>query len=376
MTLVAAELPAVPSALQAAEPLAGVIGNAAAAGFLRAVLLSGRTSHAYILTGPAQVGKRTLARAFAAGLVCQNAPPAVAVPPAESGAAVSTMLPRTLNLDVPAAPPVRDLPCGRCRACALVARDSHPDVRFVGLEPGRRSILIEQVRQLEHDAGLRPYEGTRKAFIVVDAELLTDAAANALLKTLEEPPDDTVLVLTAADASQVLPTIASRCQEVPLRPVPTEEIAQGLVARGVEPARAQFLARLAGGRPGWALAAVQDETRLATRQALVEQLEQLLAAPPVARLPAAAGFGDLEAVRLALDTWLGWWRDALLVRQGCDDLVASVDRLAQLRRLAPPAAACVRAIQRMRQAREQVDANANLRLAVEALLLDLPPAGA
>ena len=93
-----------------------------------------------------------------------------------------------------------------------------------------------------------------------------------------------------------------------------------------------------------------------------------------ARLPAAAKFVDAAGAKTALDVWLGWWRDALLVQQGCADLVANADRLEPLRRLgaAQPTAQVWRAMARVQETRQQLDANANVRLAMEALLLDLP----
>ena len=329
------------------DPFGAYVGNGTGVAVLRTALANDRIAHAYLLTGPSQVGKRTLARLFAAGAVCPRHT-------AHSG------------------------PCGECRSCRLVLKDAHPDVRLVAPESGRRGVTIEQVRQLEHDAGLRPYEGARKAFILVGADSMPEPAANALLKTLEEPPEDTVLLLTASDLSQVLPTIASRCREAALRPVSPQEIAAGLVAHGAEPEHAALLARLAGGRPGWAIAALGDPSRLEARAQQVEQLEGLLAQRRIARLPVAAGFGDAAAAKAALDVWLGWWRDALLVQQECTDLVANADRLEPLRRLgaAHPTAQVWRAMARVQEARQQLDANANVRLAMEALLLDLPEAAA
>src|SRR5919199_4642645 len=192
------------------DPFGEFVGNRAALAFLRASLAGRRAAHAYLVDGPAQIGKRTLARLIAAGIMC----PAVT---AHFG------------------------PCGECRACRLVFKDAHPDVRLVAPDAGKRGVTIEQVRQLEHDAGLRPYEGERKVFIVRGADTMPEPAANALLKTLEEPPDDTVLVLTATDVSQVLPTIASRCREVALRPVPAEEIGAALLARGASAEQARLL---------------------------------------------------------------------------------------------------------------------------------------
>jgi DNA polymerase-3 subunit delta' len=247
-------------------------------------------------------------------------------------------------------------------------------VGTVQADVGRRGVTIEQVRQLEHAAGLRPYESQRKVFVVAGVEAMSDPAANALLKTLEEPPEDTVLVLTSNDVSQVLLTIVSRCREVPLRPVPAAELERALLARGEDEARARLLARLAAGRPGWALSARDDSEPVAAHTRQVERLEALLVQRPRRRLPAAAETGDAAAVKDLLDVWLGWWRDALLVQQDLPDLVINADRVEPLRRLGaihPPAAVWA-AMQRIQEARQQIDANANVRLAVEALLLDLP----
>lgn len=329
------------------------IGNAAARGFLAATLAAGRTSHAYLLTGPPSSGKRTLARWYAASAVCtENVPEAWHVSGVGGGA------------------------CGKCRACQHVGRDTHPDVRLIQPEGGRRGVVIEQVRQLEHDAALRPYEAQVKVFIIAGADAMTDAAANALLKTLEEPPDATLLVLTATDPSQLLPTIASRCQEIALRAVPSEEIEGALLERGAVPERAKLLARLAGGRPGWAIAALSDDTPLDRRARHVSLLEGLLGEPPELRLAAAANFSDASAGREAametLETWQAWWRDALLVAAGCDDLVAGIDRLAALRSAGASTDNCRRAVRRIQDGREHLSQNANVRLAMEGVLLDLP----
>ena len=326
------------------QGVSSYIGNNAAAALLRTALLSGRGAHAHLLTGPAQIGKRTLAKLGAATLVCEAQP--------------------------------EQRPCGACRACGLVERDGHPDVRLTETLEGKRAVGIDQVRALEHDAALRPYEAERKALILTDADSMSTDAGNALLKTLEEPPLDTVLLLTAADTSQVLPTIASRCQEVALRPVPAEEIETALRARGAEPDGARLVSRLAGGRPGWALAALGDGKLLDERGDRVALLERALGLPRAERLALAGTFGESAVARgnalATLDAWQTWWRDALLVTEGCDDLVVNVDRLDALRRVGLDSRTCWYAVMRIQQAREQLDANANVRLAVEGLLLALP----
>lgn len=319
------------------------IGNGATVAALRATIAAGRISHAYLLTGPDQSGKRTLARAMAAALICTP-------------------------------PPEHDRPCGECRHCRLIERDAHPDVRLVAPVENHRNVTIEQVRQVERDASLRPSEAARKVFIIRGVDGMAAPAANALLKTLEEPPEDTVLLLTTADTAAVLPTILSRCRETVLRPAPAAEIAAALVAQGQAPEAADVLARMAGGRPGWAIAAAADPALLEARREYLATLETALAQPPAARLPIAGTAGDAAAALTMLDGWLGWWRDAMLVQQGCADLAASTDRVPAMQRLGRGLStnALWQALVRTQQAREQIEANVNVRLAVEALLLDLP----
>ena len=321
-----------------------LIGNNAAAAFLGNALRGRSASHAYLLTGPEGIGKRTLARWASASLVC----------------AVDTSA----------------RPCGACRTCDQVSRDAHPDVLVLCPDEGHARIRVRQIRSFEHDVALKPYEAERKVAIIVGADRIETEAANALLKTLEEPPEGTLLLLTATDAAQVMPTIASRCQEVALRPVAVGEIERELTARGAEPERASLVARLAGGRPGWALRALEDATLLEGRQKHLDQLEGLLGSPPAARLGATQAYTDSAAGRAAalaaLSVWLTWWRDALLVSEGCDEMVVNVDRLEELRRARARPAACWRVVRRIQEARELLDANANVRLVVESVLLDMP----
>jgi DNA polymerase III subunit delta' len=165
----------------------GVVGNTWAIELLAQAVRTGRVSHAYLFVGPEQIGKATLAKAFAQALVCERASG-----PAGDGA-----------------------PCGECRACRRVAEGRYPDVQIIAAE--KNFIQIDQIRTLQLDAAVAPLEGKRKVFIVQEIERATPAAANALLKTLEEPPPNVVLVLTSNRRDMVLPTVLSRCQILGLR---------------------------------------------------------------------------------------------------------------------------------------------------------------
>jgi DNA polymerase-3 subunit delta' len=190
-------------------------------------LASGRVAHAYLFVGPRGVGKSTVARAFAAALTCR-------------------------------AEPLEG--CGACPSCKRIASGGHPDVHLV--EPEGPAVKIEHVRDLQEALAYRPAEAPRSVAVVPNAERLTIQAANALLKTLEEPPGDAVIVLVSPTASLLPPTVVSRCERVAFAPLPTEELARILVEkRGMKEEVASLVAAMVAGRPGLALGADLGELK-------------------------------------------------------------------------------------------------------------------
>lgn len=186
-----------------------VVGQAAAVGQLAASIHAGRVPHAYLFTGPAGVGKKTAARAWAKILFCQN----------------------------PVSPTV---PCGTCPACHKVDSGGHPDLLWVDFArqaallketvDKQKTLKIATVREMEHALRMRPMEGRVKVAILTPADALGDDAAHALLKIVEEPPPGTHIVLIATEAGSLLPTIRSRCQRVRFRPL-AADVVKDLLAR-------------------------------------------------------------------------------------------------------------------------------------------------
>ena len=318
----------------------GVIGHAWAVRLLARSLARGQLSQAYLFLGPPRIGKATLAVALARAINCTG----------------------------------QVAPCGECRSCRLIAAGHHPDVHVVQAT-GARTIHIEQVRELQRQVILTPVEARRRVVILADVQGATPEAANCLLKTLEEPPAGVVLVLTATGEAQVLPTIVSRCQVFWLRPPGAEAIAQGLEAYyGVEPERAATLARLAGGRVGWAVAAARDDSLLARREAQFARLSEVLAADTLGRLRLARDLSnDAEALPALLDLWLGWWRDLLLWHTGCREWVSNLDQEAALEQAAQryDVAEVLAGLKALAEARRRLELNANPRLTLEVLFLAL-----
>jgi DNA polymerase III delta' subunit len=219
-------------------------------------MIEGHPPHAVVLAGPPSVGKTTLAMDLAAGLLC-------------------------------VAPSPADRPCRACRGCRLVASGNHPDLhRLAPTGPGDQ-VRIDAIRGLVGDLALLPAEGGARVAVIERAHRMNEDAQNALLKTLEEPPGGVVIVLCADDEDRLLPTIRSRCGRLRLGTVGIRQIEAWLTERGVvDPPAAARAARLAGGRPGLALAYAVAPEGVAARAEIDRSLLDLLALRPYARLAA------------------------------------------------------------------------------------------
>jgi DNA polymerase-3 subunit delta' len=218
-------------------------------------------------------------------------------------------------------------------------------------------------------------------YVIVNAEELAEDAGNRLLKTLEEPPPFVVFLLTAVERGAVLPTIASRCQELRLRPAPRAELAEALVTSGTEPERAHQLAALAGGRQGWALAAASDTALFEQQQTYVQQLVDAVGGSRIERLLRARALSERwsshpETVRDTLRVWMSWWRDVLLVQLGLTSRVVHLESSEQrvLRAAADQVDPIVarQATAAIQQTLTDLDTNVNARLVLDLLLLRLP----
>jgi DNA polymerase-3 subunit delta' len=241
---------------------------------------------------------------------------------------------------------------------------------------GKRTLDVETVREAQRAASLAPSEGTWRVFVVPEAERMTPQAANALLKTLEEPPPGVVLLLTCAGPDLLLPTIVSRCQLVPLQPLTPEEVAAALETRWqVAPEEARELARLANGRLGWAARAHQDPALRTRRAELLASLTRLTSAGRDERLRQAGSLAtDVESARQAVELWTLWWRDVVLAACGASHLGATGAARREAERCGQ-ALGQERAyafLQALLAAQAALEQNANPRLTLDVLMLDLP----
>ncbi|MGB4593759.1 MAG: DNA polymerase III subunit delta' [Coriobacteriia bacterium] len=352
------------------------------AAFLKRVVNDGTVSHAYLFVGPVGAGKKTAAKALACALYCE------------------------------------DDGCGACSVCYRVMNGFHPDVHIISPE-GAASYVIDQVRDLIHDVHLKPVQSDRKVYIIDEADRFNHESANALLKTLEEPPDNVVMVLLARSYDGVLPTIASRCQVVRFRPVPPSVAEALLVQRsGADRTQARLALTAAGGVVPRAEEIVRSPDRLAARALVLDTLKQLpvmdahdvisaaralLAAvkAPLDGLKTAQA-EELEEYRSLLGTKasskpleerhkreltakereglaeiLGvaqsWLRDCMVLSQdaqaqiGNADVSDAIDEIAAI--ITPRAV--VSAIRTVETARARISYNVSPQLAVEAMLFDI-----
>ena len=315
-----------------------ISGHTTQKAILLRALQHGRLAHAYLFEGPEGVGKRLMALALVRALYCQ------------SGTG-----------------------CGDCLPCRKVDHGNHPDLHLLNNDDG--IIKIDDVRQLQRDLSYRPIEAQRKSSLIDGADAMNPAAANALLKTLEEPPGDALIILISDRPDSLLDTIRSRCQRVPFRRLSKTLIIELLTSRlGLAATEAQLLATLAEGSLSRALG--QDrELYIDGRRSL---LKKTLGLSPGAVSPLLALAQELAEDKERLPELLGilqtFYRDALLMQQGgrLDGLV-NIDLLEPLQDLCgrTTTSQLLAKLDALADCRYRLQRNANRELALDTLLMAL-----
>jgi len=322
-----------------------VVGHDWAVQQLRHAVAQDDAPHALLITGPQSVGKQTLAQQL-----------------------VSTLLCRAEAAD--------DRPCGTCLSCRKLTSGNHPDHLAVAPEDAKARLKIERIREVERFLALTPIESPCKVALIGDFERATIGAANALLKTLEEPPSYAHIILLATDADLLLPTIVSRAQQIVLRPLPSRLIADALVDRwDVEPGLAARLARISGGRMGWAVRAATEPGVYERMQGALERLVTVLGEALPARFVTAKEMAkERDALTETLEIWLTLWRDVLLLHLDGGGALTHRDhrRIIEVIVRGTDVGQVVGVLTALDDAQSALTANANAQLLVENLLLNLP----
>ena len=251
---------------------------------LKRSLATGRTAHAYLFEGVEGCGKKKTAIAFLEAVFCGR----------EEG-------------------------CGTCSSCRRIASGNHPDLHIV--EPDGDFIKIDQIRQLQKELSLRPFEAPRKGCIIDSADRLNQSSGNALLKTLEEPPGSALIFLITAHADAMLPTILSRCQRLHFPALSQKNVEDALVRMGQDPASARISASLAQGSLKRGIEICSEET-VALRRNLLERIGSLSTNDinPLFTMAEELA-GDREKILETIDLLTAYQRDVLLVQGGSREIV-------------------------------------------------------
>ena len=320
----------------------GIFGQPRVREFLRASIASGRVSHAYLFTGPAGSNKTAAAYAFAQAILC------------------------------------KDHGCRTCDDCRRIERRKHPDVHFYTPE-GAQGYLIEQIREIVSGVSLAPIRAKGKVYILDRVDLLGVSAANAFLKTLEEPVEGVTFILLGRTREAVLPTIVSRCQVVPFRHIPAREAA-GILSQktGVTPEQARIAIEACNGSITRAMTFAKSAERAEFRTRIMEVLSNLplsderdvleYAAELIERAKApldnvrtqqseelaesadfltktalkqielrhkrALSMATRESLNQTTSIIRSWLRDVLMIASGTPDLIVNIDQREVLQRVA------------------------------------------
>jgi DNA polymerase III subunit delta' len=328
-------------------PFQSIIGHQQTIASLQTAVVRQRLAHAYLFHGEASIGKRSTALCFAQALNCERSFPQEAIDA-----------------------------CGACRSCRQIETRTHPD--FFVIEPDSElatpQIKIEQVREIEQQVMYRPLIGERKICLIDEADRMTIGAANALLKTLEEPPDHSLFLLITSRPAALPATIRSRCQSLRFAtPARTQVEAALILKREIPPADARLLAMISEGRIGEALSADAKETR-ARQQEFLELVRPQSLQSITAILSAAEALAKADRAPEVLFWLARWIRDLVLLQVGGDrDQLLYLDELQILEAYAREARtdALLDLLQDIEKTEQQATRHLNLHMALENILLRL-----
>jgi len=256
-----------------------ILGHKKPLNIINAYIENSCFSGGYIFSGPEGVGKKAVARAVAQKLNCTS---------------------------------LNEKPCGSCSSCLKMEKLQHPDLHII--EADASQIKIEDIRNLQREASFRPYEGAIKVFIIDDAHNLNPEAANSLLKILEEPPKDSLIILITHKPQNIFKTILSRCKVIRFSPLSVSALEDVLVKNySVDNFSAHFLALFSEGRLGLALR-LKDSNIFVEKNRIFDSL--VLSSRPIER--SLVGQGK-EQMRSFLNILASWFRDIYLLKAGVPD---------------------------------------------------------
>jgi DNA polymerase-3 subunit delta' len=319
-----------------------ILGHNKQLEILKRSLEKDRLHHAYLFLGPEGVGKKTTAFSLAMAVQCLES--------------------------------AHDS-CGGCNHCVRVQTGNHPDVRLVEPVAGKKEISIQQVRDLEKELSFRPFFGQKKIAILDPASLMNFSSQNAILKTLEEPPGDSLLILISTSTGELLPTLLSRCLHLSFAPLPVELVANYLISKkGLKQEEAESLAALTMGSLGKALTTDAAET-METRKKWAERLCALGQSNYREAVAVAEELSGAREESLKFLEWAqGWYRDVLIYRvTGSSQGICNLDMMKKIERQSAVLSSdrILSLLSEAGRAVAKIQRNVNRRMALENLFVDI-----
>jgi len=278
-----------------------IVGQQRSIALINSLLISNRIPHALLFEGQKGIGKKPIALELARGICCSSA---------------------------------EAKPCGACSSCIKASHGNHPEIKLIEEDS---SIKIETIRALQKEIQLKPYEGSKKVFIINNAEGMTVQAQNALLKTLEEPPSYASIILLTNNSASLLPTIISRCQILKLVPARLEEVQEYLQrVEGLGIDESKVIASFSNGIVGKAIRILQDEEFRKKRDIIIEITRQLLEGRIIDLLERVNFLNEeKDSVDDIFDIFISWYRDLLIFTETQQvDFIMNYDKIEEIKRQA------------------------------------------
>ncbi|MEN2775483.1 DNA polymerase III subunit delta' [Acetivibrio clariflavus] len=319
-----------------------IVGQNEVVNSLKNILKEHSTRHAYIFAGPEGIGKRLVAKVFAAALLCSDCN----------------------SLEA----------CEDCQPCRLFQSGTNPD--FYVLETEGTSISVDDIRKMQQDISIRPMYSEKKVYLIAEADKMTAQAQNCLLKTLEEPPEYAVIILTAVNINSLLETIRSRCILYNFRKNTDEEIRQCIKKiKGSELAGIDFIVSYADGVPGKAIRLIESEDFLLIRDKVIEIMLKLRNSNLTEIFDAYGFFEEnKDNIDSILDIMLMFYRDLLIAKKaGKENILINSDKKDIILKNADryEINKLIKNVNAIEEARRNIKQNANYQLVIEVMLMKL-----
>ena len=325
-----------------------------------------RLAHAYLITGPAKVGKRTLALDMACMV---NTEP------------VADMFGQSSDINLSTSHQAERIRAGIHSDVEVIDPDTELPATPQRKSVSKTTISIDHIRQIViSGSATKPFEGMKKVFILDGAHRMVREAETSLLKILEEAPDHVLIVLTSPTAESLSQTVVSRCQLLELRPVDSQVIESKLMERfEADESQARLLSRLARGSPGWAIDAINDPTVVDAHNQAILRFAEVVSGNiedrfRYARQTERQFWRDRIAVFYEIERWIEWWRDVAMMRYGLIDNIINVEWVDLFSEIATEVTEeqISTAVTATERARYALEANAVPQLTLEVMMLDLP----